>query len=145
KESALKVINKNLNHYEELIQTASQQNASIVVFPEYGITGFGQSRKTAKVFGEVVPNPYITVIIPCNDLTNSTILRKLSCFAKQYNIVVVANMITIEACLPNDSHCPRDGHYVYNTDVAFERNGQLVAHYNKINVYADEKQIFDTP
>ncbi|XP_071946322.1 pantetheinase-like [Antedon mediterranea] len=145
KESALKVINKNLNHFEELIQTASQQKARIIVFPEYGITGFGQTRNTAPYFGEKVPNPYMSSVIPCTNVqfNNTTILKKLSCLAIKNNIIIVANVISVEPCQV-DAPCPPDGQFIYNTDVAFASNGQLVARYHKMKVYADEKEIFDS-
>ena len=118
------------------------------MFPEYGITGFFLS-SNIKVFCEYVPNAYNKNLNPCDqeEFQDRPILQRLSCLAKKYEIVVVANMASKVPCKfgPPGEPCPDRGYFQYNTDVAFSESGQLLAKYDKINVYAGEKEIFDSP
>lgn len=69
------------------------------------------------------------------------ILKRLSCAARTSNLTVVANVGTLVAC--NDSSCPQDGHYQFNTDVVFGTDGAILATYHKINLY--HEPMFDRP
>ena len=118
----------------------------MIVFPEYGITGLKLSNKTIIHFLEFVPNPYEYHIIPCNqtELKDSPILQRLSCLARKHSIIIVANLAASEPCKKNlqDPNCPPDGMYKYNTDIAFGTDGELLAKYNKENLFSDEKHMF---
>ena len=46
---------------------------------------------------------------------------------------------------PPGEPCPSRGYFQYNTDLALAADGQLVAKYNKENLYAGEKNNFDSP
>ena len=53
------------------------------------------------------------------------VLRLLSCAAGNHSIYVVVNIPEISPCAGAD--CPSDGAFFYNTDIAFDRSGALVA------------------
>ncbi|XP_071796998.1 pantetheinase-like [Asterias amurensis] len=146
REEALRLMNINVDTYEEQIITAASKGVSMIVFPEYGITGLKMSNTTVTAFLEFVPNPYERKIIPCDSiqLKDSPILQRLSCLAKNYSMVVVANLAAKKPCKKTSQapDCPPDGMYKFNTDVAFGADGQLVAKYNKINLYSVERTMF---
>nr|KAG5713804.1 hypothetical protein BaRGS_024431 [Batillaria attramentaria] len=91
--------------------------AQIIVFPEDGIYGTPFSRSRIR---------------PDN------------------HVYVVANLGDIQPCVSTDnskdaktSPCPDYGHFQYNTDVAFDPQGTLVARYHKRDLFGERQ--FDTP
>lgn len=94
------------------------QNVSIIVFPEYGITGrIPEDRNSALAWMEEVPNPMSASFSqePCmkyknkrtsRDLCltclakseNRFVLKALQCLAQVYSITLVANMAEVEYC-----------------------------------------------
>ncbi|XP_022101816.1 pantetheinase-like [Acanthaster planci] len=145
-QEALALMNTNVDVYEIQVQTASSKGASVIVFPEYGITGFQLSHQSIIPFLEYVPNPYKTLVNPCiqTQFKNSPILHRLSCLARKHSIIIVANMATMMPCTKSqeDPDCPTCGMYRYNTDVAFSADGQLLAKYNKEHLYGEELLMF---
>ena len=99
------------------------------MFPEYGLTGFGYTRDSFKPFLENIPDPQKVNWNACQDQeANSTtpILYRLSCLAKTYDMYVVVNMVDIKQCNNSiDEHCPADGRYQYNTNVALITKANL--------------------
>ncbi|XP_053375141.1 pantetheinase-like [Mercenaria mercenaria] len=136
---------KNLDVFVEQAKDAAKQGAKIIVFPEYGITGFDHSRNSIVPFLEDIPEASIDWN-PCRDperVENTLVLRNLSCIAQTNKIYVVANMGDIKKCDRNtDKTCPRDGRYQFNTNVVFDDEGKLIARYHKLNMY-DETPLFD--
>merc|ERR1712232_16968 len=64
------------------------------------------------------------------------ILTRISCLAIQYNIIIVLDMGDIQPCDKSlDSNCPSDGRYQYNTQVAFDETGRLLAKYHKTHLF----------
>lgn len=126
-----------------------QQNASIIVFPEYGLTGFSYTRQSFKSFLENIPDPKKIAWNPCqNTQTNHStpIMYRLSCLAKQYDMFVVANMGDIKPCLSKtDQFCPKDGRYQYNTNVVFDSRGKLIARYHKQHPFMVEMKVINRP
>ena len=60
----------------------------------------------------------------------------MSCLAKMNEIYVVVNLFEKVLCkLEQDPECPSDDVYIYNTNVAFDREGIVVARYRKFNLY----------
>lgn len=128
----------------------STQGADILIFPEYGITGFVEEERDYVVpYLETVKDPSFLKSkgsIPCHEkLSRQTLIQyRLSCIALKHNVTIVANLMTVQACdNKTDPHCPRDGRYQYNTDVAFSHEGELVAKYHKENLYTGEAKVFN--
>eukprot|EP00011_Vannellida_sp_DIVA3-517-6-12_P010529 CAMPEP_0114621340 /NCGR_PEP_ID=MMETSP0168-20121206/9180_1 /TAXON_ID=95228 ORGANISM="Vannella sp., Strain DIVA3 517/6/12" /NCGR_SAMPLE_ID=MMETSP0168 /ASSEMBLY_ACC=CAM_ASM_000044 /LENGTH=650 /DNA_ID=CAMNT_0001832539 /DNA_START=128 /DNA_END=2077 /DNA_ORIENTATION=- len=63
------------------------------------------------------------------------VLRRVSCMAKTYSIVIVLDMGDLQPCAPGDTSCPSDGRYQYNTQVAFDETGALLGKYHKTHLY----------
>ncbi|KAL4629728.1 biotinidase-like [Arapaima gigas] len=144
---ALEHMWKNLDVFEEQAAIAAKQGAQIIVFPEDGIHGFNYTRESIAAYLETVPDPAAVRWSPCSqpeEIPHTEVLRRLSCMAKKNAIYVVANMPDRQDCdKKNDTHCPPDGRYQFNTDVVFDTNGTIVARYHKQNLYFEAA--FDTP
>ncbi|XP_020635535.3 pantetheinase isoform X1 [Pogona vitticeps] len=146
-EEALKLMNKNMDILEEAIKMAAKQGAHIIVTPEDGIYGFSFTRETLYPYLEDIPDPQVNWI-PCTEPERfgpAPVLVRLSCLASDNAIYVVANMGDKKPCNFTDPDCPSDGRYQYNTDVAFDSQGKLVARYHKLNLFMIEQLHFDAP
>ncbi|KAH3882536.1 vascular non-inflammatory molecule 3-like [Dreissena polymorpha] len=145
REEAFEFMKNNLNIIQERAAEASTQGARIVIFPEYGITGFDHTRSSMRPFLEDIPDGSL-VWNPCEDpgrFNDTQVLKFLSCTAKMSSIYIVANMGDIKPCSKvKDPSCPLDGRYQFNTNVVFDDNGRLIARYHKRNMY-DETPLFD--
>ena len=132
-----------------LINLTCSQNANIIVFPEYGLTGFGYTRQSFRPFLENIPDPKKVSWNACQDPqanSSSPILHRLSCLAKTYNMYLVANMGDLKPCNKStDKHCPTDGRYQYNTNIVFDDEGKLVARYHKQHPFLNEMKVVDRP
>ena len=141
----------NLKGFKEAIESARNKGAQIVVFPEDAINGaiFFTTRKEIFPYLEEIPDielPLTEAVIPCLDIRfdDRLVLKTLSCLARQYNLVLVANMGEKKYCnWLTDENCPPDGNYQFNTNVVFEKDGELIAKYRKINLYGSEGLLFD--
>ncbi|XP_076286454.1 vanin-like protein 1 [Lasioglossum baleicum] len=128
---------ENAKLYAEFIKNATLQGADIIVFPEDGLTSF--------FFPEPSKVDSWTTFVPTaeekyNPCTQnragiSKVMKSLSCAARENKIYVVVNLV--EKVLRADKV-----HY-YNTNVVFDRNGQIIARYRKINLTQVEKDFFD--
>ena len=58
--------------------------------------------------------------------------------ARDYEIILVANMGDKQPCNATIATCPPNGWYQFNTDVVFERDGTLIAKYHKVHLYGVE-------
>ena len=125
------------------------QNVNIIVFPEYGLTGFGYKRNSFRPFLEDIPDPKKITWNACRDPqanSSTPIMYRLSCLAKTYDMYLVANMGDIKRCNNDtDQHCPTDGRYQYNTNVVFDDKGNLVARYHKQHPFLNEMKVVDRP
>lgn len=146
---AVAIVMRNMDIYEIQMQKSKQQNVNIIVFPEYGLTGFGYTRESFKPFLEDIPDPQKTEWNACLDgqaQTTTPIMHRLSCLAKTYDMYLVANMGDIKACNKTvDPHCPTDGRYQFNTNVAFDDKGKLVARYHKQHPFLNEMKVVNRP
>ncbi len=138
----------NVRGFETILKVAKQEGVQIIVFPEDGIIGGGfLSREQLFQFLEEIPDvPGSKAINPCVDASfeNQPVLKKLSCLARGYQIVIVANMGDKQSCHATANHtCPPNGWYQFNTNVAFEKDGTLVAKYHKKHLFGSEKLLFD--
>ncbi|KAL3841973.1 hypothetical protein ACJMK2_020049 [Sinanodonta woodiana] len=147
REEALQVMENNLAVYAQQAKLASDMEARIIVFPEYGLYGLGWTRQTLAPYLEYIPDPNVEMWNPCNkpSVYNSTeVQHMLSCIAKNNSVYIVANMGARQPCKISDPKCPVDHQYQYSTNVVYGPNGDFVARYFKFNLYSDEKQ-FDKP
>ncbi|GFQ64212.1 biotinidase [Trichonephila clavata] len=131
------IINNNLAFYIKAAKIAKEKNADIIVYPEYGIFAPSQSRTEMRDFLEKIPDPEKVSAIPCAEqetYSEMTILRTLSCIAKNNSIFIVANMGDIQNC-EGDQKCPSDGVFQFNTNVVFDREGRLIQKYHKEHLY----------
>ncbi|XP_052083547.1 pantetheinase-like [Mytilus californianus] len=144
--TALENMMKNFEIYKVQAEIANKQNVNILVFPEDGLYGMGFSRTGLESYLEYIPDPN-EKWNACNfpdKYENTEIQRKLSCIAKDNSLYLVVNMGDHQSCnSTNDTKCPQDGHYQFNTDIVYNPKGELIAKYHKINLFY-EKQ-FDTP
>ncbi|XP_076649284.1 vanin-like protein 1 [Halictus rubicundus] len=124
---------ENAKLYSQFIKNASLQGADIIVFPEDGLTSF---------FFPDLPriDPWTTFVptaeekyIPCtqNRAGISDAMKLLSCAARENKIYVVINLV--------EKALGADRAYHYNTNVVFDRKGQIIARYRKTNLTGAEK------
>lgn len=148
-QEAVRLVMRNMDVYEEQMKIAKQQNVSIIVFPEYGLTGFGYTRDSFRPFLEDIPDPKIIDWNACRDSEariGTPILYRLSCLAKTYRMYLVINMGDIKVCKRSiDPYCPADGRYQYNTNVVFDDKGNLVARYHKQHPFLNEMKVVNRP
>ncbi|GFT15355.1 biotinidase [Nephila pilipes] len=144
------ILRKNLEVYDIAAKTAAKHRADILVFPESGLLPFEKpSREWLLSFIEDIPDPKTVIVNPCEEASqfqNLPILRKLSCLARDNHLYVVANTADFKKCdinsncnrnkdSENCTSCPDDGHFFYNTNVVFDRDGTFVAKYYKRHLY----------
>ncbi|KAI1286822.1 Pantetheinase [Halotydeus destructor] len=152
-------VKENLDVFEQVAATASENGVQIVVFPENGVFTPLPVRDVALNNMEYIPNINGQDVkpVPCDEkeiYANRTILYRLSCSAKKHKMYIVADMGDYQPCdITTDPECPKDGFYLYNTQVAFGPKGNLIAKYHKRHLYGefvyntpeDELVYFDTP
>ncbi|XP_053121395.1 biotinidase [Hemicordylus capensis] len=146
RQSALQLMNRNLDIYEEQVLAAARQGAQIIVFPEDGIQGFNFTRTSIYPYLEFIPYPDSAKWNPCKEahvFNDTEVLHRLSCMALKNQMFLVINIGTKQPCKWSDPHCPADGRYQFNTNVVFSASGTLIARYRKQNLYFEDA--FDTP
>jgi len=126
--SVEEVIQKNLAIFGEHVSVAKTNGANIIVFPEFAISNpeMFKNRTVAVQFAEQV-----SVGGNLCGKVSSPILSALSCLAKKFSILIVANMNEVK------------GANLYNTDVVFDETGTLISTYRKTHVWFTD--IYDTP
>ena len=148
KEAAQQNMMKNLRSFETFMEQAHMQGVQLIVFPEYGITGPNfVTRATLYPYLENIPVVSGDAVInPClsDSFGDRPVLKKLSCMAREYTMVLIANMGDVQEC-SNSPDCPPDGHYQFNTDVVFDSDGSLLAKYHKTHLNAREFLGLDFP
>ena len=108
----------SVSRFERAAEAAHERGAQIVVFPEYGITGFcgGALWKGAVAVPDVGS-------LPCEDRGAASTVQKLSCVARRLNIVMVVDLA--EAVSEE----------IFNTALAFAEDGRIAAKYRKQNLW----------
>ena len=85
--------------YTSFIAEAAKQGVDIIVFPEYGITGFSSYPASTWMSGgytESLPSTTDRRSVPCDapaSFGGAPSLVSLSCAAKQHGVAVVANLM----------------------------------------------------
>ncbi|XP_074032951.1 vanin-like protein 3 isoform X2 [Leptinotarsa decemlineata] len=107
----------------------------IIVFPESVLTPFVNETE----FYSEVPKPFEVILCNSTDKRYKDYLKELSCAAVKYNTTIVVNTVEKENCTSNNStgFCPSSGIVLYNTNVAFDRNGFVSGRYRKWNLYGE--------
>ena len=122
----------SVSDYASFIANAAKKSVDIIVFPEYGITGFSSYSASSWRSGgytESIPEPKARVV-PCDSpasFRGAPSLVSLSCAAQQHGVAVVANLMDM-------------GDYasmMYNTDVALDTDGAYLAKYHKQNLWGE--------
>lgn len=143
---------ESVSTYQEQAHRAALLGVYILVFPEYGVTGVSvpTTRSEIRPYLQVLPSiepgpePWNPCLESDAESFNSTILKSLSCTARTNDLILVVNLPTLVRCSPvDDDACPSDGAYQFNTDVALDANGTVLATYHKINLY--HEPAFDRP
>ncbi|CAH0551867.1 unnamed protein product [Brassicogethes aeneus] len=117
------IIEYNIAAYKTEIELLKQRNAEIVVFPEYGLTG-----KTLNTsYAQHVPKLSLEKI----DYKDN--IERLSNMAKEHSIALAVNLMEFETI--------NDKTYFFNTEVIFDKNGQIIAKHRKINLNDEEKKV----
>ncbi|KAI1286452.1 Pantetheinase [Halotydeus destructor] len=163
-------VDKNLRAYRWAVGVAANKGASIIVLPENGLFSPPPLRDDLKEYLETVPAASRN-ISPCEffgdgdndddeiddaieEDDDHRILRAMSCLARRYRIYIVFDMGELVPCTNETTpNCPKDGAFMYNTQLALDPNGFLVAIYHKRNLYGElyyntpepEHITFDTP
>ncbi|XP_055930907.1 vascular non-inflammatory molecule 3-like [Argiope bruennichi] len=137
----------NLQYFGKAVEHAAEKGADIILFNEYG-TYMVKSRKLLKNFAEYVPDPKVQKFNPCiENAKDRTILYTVSCFARENNIYIVVNLVGYEPCEATcdaadiedcETKCPDNGVFFFNTNAAFDREGNLIARYRKVHPYFRE-------
>lgn len=147
-ENKEQIFMENVAVYGCLMEEAAKQEVDIIVFPEIGLASYGVPRNPdgTPSLAFYVPEPGSN---PCDD--NSTEiaqgLKQLSCSARKHGLYAVVNLperVNCSACpcpgFPvtiDGEECPPSGAYFHNTNVVFDRNGNIVARYRKFNLFGE--------
>uniref|UniRef100_A0A6M2DYN1 Putative carbon-nitrogen hydrolase n=1 Tax=Xenopsylla cheopis TaxID=163159 RepID=A0A6M2DYN1_XENCH len=137
-------VQNNLDAYKNFTNNATKEKVDILVFPEGTLNGGIKDREEAKNKAVEFKFPNKEILCPPSH-TKPSIMETLSCQAKANKIYVVVNLSEKERCTPqsqqaaqDDRPCATDGNNYYNTDVAFDRNGAIVARYRKYNLFSEK-------
>ncbi|XP_060604322.1 pantetheinase-like [Ruditapes philippinarum] len=137
----------NLDEYKRQADIAGTLGADIIVFPEDGIYGYlFATPSDIENYLEYIPDPAQVDWTPCTEplrYERTKIQTFLSCLAKNNSMYLVANYGDKQPCHDTDPNCPKNGHYQYNTNIVFDRNGKLIARYHKQNLFFESQ--FNTP
>ncbi|KAG8319695.1 hypothetical protein J6590_086319 [Homalodisca vitripennis] len=126
----------NAHRYIDIIKTAATHNANIVVFPECGLTTIKIPVVRQDIFPFLIELPEVGTN-PCDLVDSHQVLQLLSCAAKHNAIYVVVNLSELAHCSVGETDCPPDGSLFYNTNIAFNKSGHIVARYRKTNLFIE--------
>ena len=128
----------NICALKEMVRVAKQKGAMLVVLPEYAL---GKDQKYYEPIPSIGSNPGTNTAWP-NDL----VIKVFSRHAAAQKVYLVLDVITYKKSTPNNLY--------YNTQVAFDPSGKVVATHHKFNLFGNEKNdltagsdvsVFSTP
>eukprot|EP01061_Rhynchopus_euleeides_P043146 TRINITY_DN75297_c0_g1_i1.p1 TRINITY_DN75297_c0_g1~~TRINITY_DN75297_c0_g1_i1.p1 ORF type:complete len:525 (+),score=149.25 TRINITY_DN75297_c0_g1_i1:84-1577(+) len=138
----------NANETIRHAAAAAAAGADLFLAPEYGITGFHDA-----TLGREAWLPYVVQIgdalldtVLCDSSAPNTpaLLSALSCAARQHGIAVVVDLAELFYNTTTHSNPPSPWEYMmFNTAVAFDSTGALVARARKFNLW--NEPLFDPP
>lgn len=123
----------SVSAYKTFLAAAAESGVAILVFPEYGITGFSSYSAVdwhAGGYTETIPWPTHTRTVPCDSPSSfdgAPTLVSLSCAAKEHGVALVANLMDW-----SDTESE-----MYNTDIALDTDGAYLAKYRKQNLWGE--------
>lgn len=133
------LLESNLQRYLEIMKNASA-TLDTIVFPEATLNDI----PTGVLIPEANKN-----IVPCSDQTyaEGNLVKLISCSANTYSRYVVENIVTkvkspdAEMITNKDKRRCSDrpnGFSYYNTNVVFNRKGEVIARYRKFNLFYED-------
>ena len=130
----------------DLAEDAKRQSADIIVFPEDGLTGFLNCRRDDMYpYLQLLPTDPVGAVA-CNNTAfdGAPIVVAASCLARRLGLVLVLDVGTVVPCTgATDPACPPDGRYQYNTQLAFDSDGALLARFYKYHLFYEPQ--YDRP
>ncbi|OXU24080.1 hypothetical protein TSAR_000857 [Trichomalopsis sarcophagae] len=147
----------NAINYRTIIKKAASYDTDIIVFPEFALSTIPKDGPKEKEFNETefrahyrdmashIPEPEEGVVICDTDSKYKRSLKIISCAAREFKMYVLANHHEKVDCNPNLPDCPSDGFLLYNTNVAFDRDGRVLAKTSKTNLYKEPGTNVRTP
>lgn len=115
--------NANAKRYADIIKSAEVKEVEIIVFPEATLNHVAKPAIVPKVEDKTAP---------CGNDKYAEHLKLVSCAAKEAQKYVVVNLYMQRNCKEeatvNDTRpCTKDEINIYNTAVAFDKTGTVVA------------------
>lgn len=120
--------------YDTYAAQAASEGAQIIVYPEYGLTGFSAYSKQSWYWGgytETIPllSEFEGRVVPCDSkasFPDAPSVVSLSCSARKYGIALVVNLMEYTI-----------GGKMYNTNVALDTDGAYLGKYHKYNLFGE--------
>lgn len=161
----LQVKLNNLDAYAEQMVAAKAQGAHLLVTPEVGL-GEDSEGGVSHSRGPTLPPPaghdersrahnaafgeHITNTVPSNPCEEASPLspatNAASCLAAKVGMALVVGTVDLQPCNRTlDAQCPSDGRYIFNTGLAFDAQGTLVAKYHKYHLFTLCPTCFNHP
>ncbi|XP_011501280.1 PREDICTED: vanin-like protein 1 [Ceratosolen solmsi marchali] len=131
------IANLNTKHYIKIIEKAVEYSVDILIFPESSLSISNSKNLTVRrsEAASYIPDPQ-DKIVPCNDANNyPDSLKNISCAALKHKLYIVINHREKFDCVGDN--CSDDGLLIYNTNVVFNRNGEVIARYRKYNLFGE--------
>lgn len=150
-EEAAAIMHQNLDILEVELVNAAAAGSDLVVFPEMALTSLTFSRVEMAHFLITLPEVGTKLHVGDNfdgALNNHSIrtatevLTRVATMAVNNGVYLVFNWGDRFPC-PADVPCPPDGHLQYNTELAVDPAGTLVAKYYKLHTFNATE--FDSP
>ncbi|KAL7645452.1 UNVERIFIED_CONTAM: hypothetical protein RMT77_003838 [Armadillidium vulgare] len=151
------VMRRNARTVIKYAKKAKSYNTDIIIAPEYGIQSlsmfnFVNNTENFLTFTQYVPDPSLRMVVCNQEEPNSKyeVIKILSCGALKNQIYIVADLAEFVPCsnekidqfLPwsyeIQENCPKEGYFVYNVQIVFDRKGAVVARYRKQNLYLED-------
>ncbi|KAH9516028.1 Vascular non-inflammatory molecule 2 [Dermatophagoides farinae] len=132
-------IDQNFRIFINATILAKERDVDLIVFAESGLMTGIHDRKMALEYSIQIPNELTHLCENVEQIYDSSVsvLKRLSCLAMKYEIFLVAQLLDKQPCTRNITTECRDNYYIYNTAVLFDRVGQLVAKYHKMQPYGE--------
>jgi len=112
--------------------------ANLLIFPEFGLNGADLNNRAAVArYCETVP-PIASRTNPCLNpslFADRPVLLRSSCMARNASMVISVNMCDLQPCNSSTQGCPADKRFMWNAEVIFNEQGEIVANYAKTHVW----------